>query len=149
MRFFLILLTTLIVLANAGMASADHKTRFHIPAELRGEGKVPYCDDGGVIKKITKRFRKNNIHHRDNDLEFERMEEIRETGFVKNPSDNTDRRYCAARVYLTNGKHPTVYYLVLERDGLASLTWGVDFCVSGLDFERAHGSHCRSLRAPY
>lgn len=130
-------------------AKADHKIQLHIPAELRGDGSVPACDNARVLKKVTKRFRRNNIHHRDSDLEFDRLEQVRETDYVANPADQNDRRFCAAHVHLSDGTHPTVYYLIQERDGVASLGWGVDYCVSGHDIERAHGANCRSLREPF
>lgn len=149
MRVFLVFLTLLFSFSISTIANADNRKGFRIPAEFRGEGKVPSCNDDSVLNKITKRFRRNNIHHLDSDLAFERIGRVRETDFLKNPKDQNDRRFCAAHAHLNNGKHPTLYYLIQEHHGLASISWGVDFCVNGYDFARAHGSSCRSLREPF
>ena len=148
-RFTLVSALSVLAVASVSTAHADHKLRFHIPSEFRGAGNVPECDANKVLKKLKKRFKRNEIHHRDSNLKFDRFENIRETDFITNPADRNDRRFCAAHVHLTNGKHPQVYYLIQERDGLASLTWGLDYCVAGQDIERAHGENCRSLRQPF
>lgn len=149
MRTAVLLSAFSIFLSSMSVAIADKKERYVVPTEIRGAGKVPLCDHPRVLTKITKRFHKTNVKYRHSDLAFDRIENVRETDFISNPSDETDRRFCAAHVHLTNGTHPTVYYLIQERNGLASLSWGVDFCVTGHDPERAHGDTCRSLRAPF
>ncbi|MEP3525325.1 MAG: hypothetical protein ABJN24_07845 [Hyphomicrobiales bacterium] len=130
-------------------AIAKEKERFVVPTEIRGDGKVPLCDNPKVLAKITKRFHKTNVKYRHSELAFDRIEHVKETDHLTNPSDETDRRFCKAHVHLTNGTHPKLYYLIQERDGIASITPGVDFCVSGHDPERAHGDNCRSLRVPF
>ncbi|MEO1066458.1 MAG: hypothetical protein AAFW47_03670 [Pseudomonadota bacterium] len=133
----------------ANTAVADTNDLVHKPIDRRGEGKVPQCDDPSVLNKISKRFAKVQFKFRDSDLEFSNLERVRETGFEPNEIDQNDRRFCAAHVHLTDGNHPTLYYLIQEHEGLASIGWGVDYCVNGYDFERAHGAHCRSVRSPF
>lgn len=117
--------------------------------EIRGNGKVPLCDNAEILNKITKRFHKTNLKYRDNDLAFESVDYVRETDYISNPSDEIDRRFCVADVDLNDGTQSTVYYLILERNGVASIGPGVDLCVIGHDPERAHGDECRSVKAPF
>lgn len=149
MRALILLPAFILTLSSMGTAMADHRTRFHIPAELRGAASVPACDNPRVLKKISKKFRSNNVHNFDSTLKIENLTQARETDYIGNPADQNDRRFCVADSTLTNGTHPTVYYLIQERHGGASLKWGVEYCISGFDPERAHGADCRSLRAPF
>lgn len=129
------------------MASEDKKPV--VPTELRGEGAVPLCDDGKILKRISKRFKKNNAKHFDSDIEVVEFEEIRETDFLPNPTDRNDRRFCAGHAQLSNGNHPKIFFLIQEREGLASHGWGVEFCIRGHDPLRFYGDKCRSVRKPF
>lgn len=144
-----IFLATVLAFTFAATALADYSDPPKVEAGLKGAGKVPFCDNGKVLKKITKKFAKSNVRYNDPSIAFTQIEHIRETSFLENPTDQNDRRFCKAHVHLTNGTHPTMYYLIQEHEGIASLRWGVEYCVSGHDFERAHGARCRSLKAPF
>lgn len=149
MRAAILLSAFSIILSSPSVTVTGAKERFVVPTEIRGVGRLPQCEHPGVLSKISNRFDKASRKYRNSDLTLEKIEDIRETEFVGNPSDQTDRRFCSAKAYLTDGTHPAVYYLIQEHHSVASIRWGVEFCVSGHDPERAHGADCRSLRDPY
>ena len=149
MRISKLFLATALILSSSISAFADYSDPPKVEAGLKGDGKVPLCDDAKVLKKITKKFAKINVRYNDPKIAFTEIEHVRETSFVPNPTDQNDRRFCKAHVHLTNGSHPSMFYLIQEHEGLASLGWGVEYCVIGHDFEREHGANCRSLKAPF
>ncbi|MEM8838331.1 MAG: hypothetical protein AAGE89_09580 [Pseudomonadota bacterium] len=117
--------------------------------KIRQVGTLPLCDHGPVLNKISKRFARVHKFYRDSDLALGEITSVRETAERLDVPEASNRRFCAAHVSLTDGADTTVYYMILDQGGLASIGWGVDFCVQGYDYERAHGAECRSLRAPF
>lgn len=136
-------------LAATKPVNAESSFRLHRSLDAPREANVPVCDDAKVLARMTKNFRRTNIRYRENALEFATVEKIRETDYLINTDELTPRRFCAAHVHLTDGTHPTVYYMIVDQGGFAGVRWGVNSCVSGHDPERAHGADCRSVRKPF
>lgn len=106
------------------------------------------CNDSGILARIEARFRHQvlNVPHLP-DVEIVGFRKVHERRYIpfseKRP---IARRYCAATAALSNGKHRTVWYLIEDRMGFASMGDGVEFCVSGFDRWRVYSGHCRVLR---
>jgi len=114
MRILKTILAATIALSTASLAYADISKPPKVEAGLKGAGKVPLCDDEKVLKRITKRFAKANVEYNDPSIAFTEIEHVRETSFTPNPTDQNDRRFCKAHVHLTNGTHPSMFYLIQE-----------------------------------
>ena len=56
------------------------------------------------------------------------------------------RRYCDARVVLSDGHERTIWYLIEEGQGFAGVGDNVEFCVSGFDRWYVYNGACRVLR---
>ncbi len=53
------------------------------------------------------------------------------------------RRFCSAIVYISDGsKHP-LHYSINEDTGMIGATWGVEWCVVGLDRNWAFNPACK------
>ncbi|MGE0501290.1 MAG: hypothetical protein AB7I79_06445 [Rhizobiaceae bacterium] len=106
------------------------------------------CDDPSILARIENRFR-HQVRHVPHlpDVEIVGFRKVHQRRYLplseKRP---IARRYCAATAALSNGKHRTVWYLIEDRMGFASVGDGVEFCVSGFDRWRVYNGHCRVLR---
>ena len=56
------------------------------------------------------------------------------------------RRYCTGTAMVSDGQPRTVNFSIIEDGGFASIGWGVEFCVVGLDRNWAYNPTCRMAR---
>ncbi|MGB3536836.1 MAG: hypothetical protein WBA42_01620 [Mesorhizobium sp.] len=106
------------------------------------------CSESWVLSKITHRFR-HQVRHVPNlpDVEIVDFRGIRQHRYQ--PASDTwpiGRRYCGATVALSNGLDRTIWYLIEEGQGFASVGDNVEFCVSGFDRWMVYNGRCRVLR---
>ncbi|MCX5493244.1 hypothetical protein OSH11_00855 [Kaistia dalseonensis] len=109
-------------------------------------GRVPLCDDPSVTNDITKRVNWANDVTWKTGLSIGDFQRIDQTSFKPGYPGLIDRRFCHARVAVSDGREANVYYLIEERQGFASIGWGVEFCIPGQDPWRVYDGNCRTLR---
>jgi capsid protein len=113
-----------------------------------------YSDDDGVcgqpwvLNKITSRF-SYQVHHVPHlpDVQITDFRRIHQHRYQ--PASETwpiGRRYCGATVSLSDGRDRTIWYLIEEGQGFASIGDNVEFCVSGFDRWMVYNGRCRVLR---
>ncbi len=132
------------------------------PAEARwapfhaNYANVPVCDDHVVLSAITDQFDETESLYWGGVHAIDAFERIREIGFRSDGIDYIPRRYCVARALIYNPRVTppeqrrarTIVYNVGAAEGFLGLTWGVEWCVVGLDRELAYeyDSDCALLR---
>lgn len=106
------------------------------------------CEIPKVLSRITKRFRHQVTHvphlpdvsivayHNVHEHRYLPAREFRPIG----------RRYCMATAEFESGERRSVWYMIEEGMGFASIGDGVEFCVSGFDRWNVYNSGCRVLR---
>ncbi|MEL6505355.1 MAG: hypothetical protein AAFO61_01615 [Pseudomonadota bacterium] len=106
----------------------------------------PLCHDKKVLGSIVERFNwaEKNTWHRG--FTMSDVTRVRERLVRDNPEFLIPRRYCRAHSHLTNGTHPTVFYMIEGGQGFAGNGFHVVFCVGGLDPWRENNGSCRLLR---
>ena len=119
---------------------------------LRGrgyDGSVPGCDWG--LGTISSRFRQKERKFWASDAVIDEFAEVREIAF--RPWGNTliPRRYCEANALLSSysfgqTRWTKVYYSIGEDTGFAGITWGVQWCVVGMDRNLANAPDCKQAR---
>jgi len=77
-------------------------------------------------------------------LAIEGFSKIREVGLRSAGVDLIPRRYCSADAVMNDNKVRRVHYWVGENQGMIGWSWGVEWCVVGLDHHRAFGPACRA-----
>ena len=120
-----------------------------VPAEKRYSpftGKLPPCDDKGVLGVIADRFQEKESLYWKSALQIKAFDHAHEYAFRRNGLDYIPRRYCTARATLNDDKHHEVTYWIGERLGIIGWDYGVEWCVSGLDRNRAFAPGCREAR---
>ena len=120
-----------------------------VPAERRVRpftAELPACADPGVLDTITSRFQQKESLYWNSALEIRDYDRVREYAFRRNGLDYIPRRYCSARARLNNDKLYQVTYWVGERLGIIGWSYGVEWCVQGLDRNNAFAPGCRAAR---
>lgn len=128
---------------SLGVTQAVHAADFGVYSD---DGSV--CGEDWVLKKITNRF-SYQVHHVPHlpDVEIVDFQRIHQHRYL--PADETwpiGRRYCGATVSLSDGRARTIWYLIEEGQGFASIGDNVEFCVSGFDRWMVYNGRCRVLR---
>jgi hypothetical protein len=125
------------------------------------DAQLPNCGDPSVFTKIANRFNAREKRDWNSSLEIKGLDRARETHFRPNGADLIPRRYCTARALLSDGKYRTVTYYMTEDQGITGWhgslfsgllrfatpsSYGIEWCVSGLDRHRVHAQDCRMAR---
>jgi hypothetical protein len=120
-----------------------------VPAERRTEAyraDIPACDNHGVLDRIVRRFQEKESDYWGSQLQIAQVDRIGETGFRANGPDYIPRRYCLARVLLSDGNMHQLTYWIGEGLGIIGLDYGLEFCVAGVDRNWAYAPNCRAAR---
>jgi hypothetical protein len=144
----LVLAGFVVALAQGALVSAT-QARPLTPAERRYQpydGSLPFCDDANVLRKIDDRFQSRESEYWNSGLAIVGYEGVREIGYRKNGLDYIPRRYCKARVFMSDQKVREMTYWVGESLGPIGIGWGIDWCISGLDRNYAYGLDCQAAR---
>ncbi len=136
------------VLATAPALAHDPGVERGFVEGLINDGESKACGDEKILTKITKRFRhqvKNVPHLPDVTIvEFRNPHEHR---YVDETSLRMiARRYCMATAVFDTGEKRSVWYVIENGMGFASVGDGVQFCVSGFDRWNVYDAACRVLR---
>jgi hypothetical protein len=110
----------------------------------RYDAVVPSCEAG--LPWIVSRFSEKESHYWQSELQITGFEHVRETAFMPWAANTIPRRYCSATALVTDGKKHLVHYSIGEDTGFIGATWGVDFCVVGLDRNWAYNPRCKMAR---
>ena len=79
-------------------------------------------------------------------MEIGGFDRVREIGFRSNGLSYIPRRYCVARAAMSDQKRRTVVYAVGTQLGIIGVTWGVEWCVVGIDPMFAYAPDCEIIR---
>lgn len=109
----------------------------------RYSGKLPVCEDPFALSIIQGRFATKERRFWQSSLELVAFDRIRETANRPWNSDTIPRRFCSGRVQVSDGVWRPVHYLIAEDQGLIGASWGVEWCVVGLDRNWANNPVCR------
>jgi hypothetical protein len=109
----------------------------------RYDGILPSCDAEAALYKISSRFnmKENDFWH--SDLQIVAFDKIREIAFRPWAGNTIPRRFCSAIVDISNGRRTVVHYSIGEDTGMIGMTWGVEWCVVGLDRNWSFNPACK------
>ena len=120
-----------------------------VPGERRVipyDGDFPGCDDTGVLEKVTSRFAEKEAKFWNSSLTITGYERIQRTAFRPWGIDYIPRRFCTGIALMSDGRKRRIDYSVREDLGIIGATYGVEFCVLGLDRNWAFAPGCRMAR---
>jgi hypothetical protein len=112
----------------------------------RYEGVLPPCDYPDALVKISSRFNNKENSFWNTDLKIITFEKIRETAFRPWAANTIPRRFCSGIVEISDGRKHVIHYSIAEDTGMIGATWGVEWCVVGLDRNWAYNPACQMAR---
>ena len=137
------------LLTGAIVAPAQSANWFEMNTGLGGpryDGIVPLCDQFLAIWKIQRRFSVKESRFWSSNLEIVQIDNIRETVFRPWADGTIPRRYCRARAQTSDGVWRPIYYSIIEDGGMIGASWGVEWCVVGVDRNWASNPACRMAK---
>ena len=120
-----------------------------VPAERRVlpyDANIPGCGDQWVLAKVAQQFAEKEAKFWNSNLQIVEYEQIRRIAWRPWGLDYIPRRFCTGTVTLSDGRKRRIDYSVREDLGMISMTWGVEFCVHGLDRNWAFNPACKMAR---
>ncbi len=148
----LAVLAGLIVVAGlAGPAGARNAREEISPAEeevFPYDADIPGCQDVAVLEKVSNQFAEKEAKFWNSSMTILSYDTIQRTAWRPYGVDFIPRRYCSATATTSDGVRRKIDYSVRESLGIIGATWGVEFCVHGLDrnLAYAYSSACRMAR---
>jgi hypothetical protein len=109
-------------------------------------GVLPACDDGKVLRRITWAFAEREKLYWEPVLSLQAFEIPHEVAYMPWGNEFIPRRYCRTNVLVSDGKKRPLWYSIGEGLGEASIGWGVEWCVTGLDYNRSFAPACKMAR---
>jgi hypothetical protein len=117
-----------------------------VPAEQRYSaftGVVPTCFDASVLGRIKSRFSSREGTYWNSQLSIIGFEKIAAVADRPWGADFVPRRFCTGVALISDGVKRRVDYMLKEDLGIIGATWGLNWCVNGLDYNRNYAPECR------
>lgn len=143
-RLVLCTLATISALQPAAAASLLEKN-FWLPGQ-HYSGVLPFCDDERVRSTIASRFAQKESEYWRSPLVIQKFDRYRELAYRPWGVSYIPRRFCMARALTSDGYFRQVSYSIAEDQGIIGATWGVEWCVQGLDRNFAYAPNCKMAR---
>ena len=140
------LLLALLIVSVFGLGNAVEPAKAGLVDPYVQKKTFPLCHDEKVLKKIIKRFNWAEDNTWQRGFYLNHIERVRERVVQGTRVSQIARRYCRAHARLTNGRHPTLYFLIEEGQGFAGNLFNVEFCLGGYDRWNEYDGSCRALR---
>lgn len=112
----------------------------------RYEARVPLCEDSWVMWKIRDRFSQKESQFWQSNLQIAGIEHIRETAWRPWHYASIPRRFCTGYALISDGTRRPIHYSIAEDTGIIGITWGVEWCVVGLDRNWANNPICKAAK---
>ncbi|WP_406854454.1 hypothetical protein ABEG18_18145 [Alsobacter sp. KACC 23698] len=107
---------------------------------------IPACADPAVLSKIQDRFSETESSYWNSSAAIVSFETVRVLGFRPWGLDYIPRLFCTGTVVVNDGRRHRIDYSVAEDLGFIGWGWGVEYCVTGFDRERAYSPACKMAR---
>jgi hypothetical protein len=108
------------------------------------DGVLPPCE--AALGRIAARFGEEESRFWNSDLQILDFERVRETAYRPWAAGTIPRRFCSAVALVSDGRKHQVNYWIGEDTGMIGASWGVEWCVVGLDRDWAYNPRCKMAR---
>jgi hypothetical protein len=112
----------------------------------RYDGVLPACDAPSALEEISSHFASKESRFWNSDLTIVEFERLHETAYRPWDRDLIPRRFCSGVVRLSDGRRHAVHYWIGEGTGMIGASWGVGWCVVGLDRNWAYNPACKMAK---
>jgi hypothetical protein len=105
---------------------------------------IPACDYPAALDRIITNFRTKEFRFWNSELRIVGVENIQETAVLPWAAQSIPRRFCTGVAIINDGSRHPMTYSIAEDTGIIGLSWGVNFCVAGLDRDWSYNPDCRA-----
>jgi hypothetical protein len=140
------LVATLAILPAGSASAAGWLEKNFYLSGPRYDGILPPCNHAEPLRKIASRFNQKENMYWNTDLEIVAFGEIRETAFRTWAPNTIPRRFCSGIVEVSDGTRHALHYSIHEDTAWIGSSWGVEWCVVGLDRNWAYNPACKMAR---
>jgi hypothetical protein len=109
----------------------------------RYDAVLPACDATSALGKIVGRFAVKESRFWNSSLTIQDVSAVREVSFRPWMEGTVPRRFCTGKVLVSDGRWRTLHYSIIEDGGMIGASWGVEWCVVGLDRNWAYNPACK------
>ncbi len=139
--------SALLLAAFAAPASAASWPEFNFGLSgPRYDAYVPLCDHPGVLDAIAGEFAGKESEFWSSNLAILGIDRVRELAFRPWAAQAIPRRFCTGLAVLSDGTKRPVHYSINETGSFIGVSWGVEWCVVGLDRNWAYNPACKMAR---
>jgi hypothetical protein len=142
----LTLATASFVTASAPAGAAGWFEKNYYLIGPRYDSRLPPCDEPRALSTIQQRFGTKEGRFWNSDLQIVEFDRIREAAYRPWADGTIPRRFCSGRVLVSDGRWRAVHYSIIEDGGMIGATWGVQWCVVGIDRNWAYNPQCKMAR---
>jgi hypothetical protein len=132
----------LLALAAPATAASWLEKNFYLSGP-RYDAVLPACDAASAVGKIVGRFAVKESRFWNSSLTIQDVSAIREVSFRPWMESTVPRRFCTSKVLVSDGRWRTMHYSIVEDGGMIGASWGVEWCVIGLDRNWAYNPNCK------
>ena len=104
---------------------------------------LPACDAQAALGKIVSRFGEKESANWNSSLKISGFDQVHEVAYRPWAATTIPRRFCSAIVHVSNGSKHQLHYSIGEDTGILGATWGIEWCVVGLDRNWAYNPACK------
>jgi hypothetical protein len=139
-------------LAAAALALlvSQHALAFWYPLahdpETGSLARIPECADRALAGAVIGRFNQTESMYSNGRHTMTAIAGMRQTDFHPMRDDKVARRWCQGTALFADGARRRLVLELGSNTGHLGLTYGLTYCVDGLDRLMAHAPNCRVLR---
>ena len=149
LRLYILLIASAILIAgeagNCAYAASFLEKNFWLSGP-RYEASIPPCETPSALSTIQSRFAEKEGRFWNSALQIIGFEQVQQVAVRPWATDTIPRRFCSAFALVSDGVKRRVHYWIGEDTGIIGATWGVEWCVLGLDRNWAYSPRCRMAR---
>ncbi|HEY1361170.1 MAG TPA: hypothetical protein VGF60_02930 [Xanthobacteraceae bacterium] len=131
-----------VLTAGPAVAASWLEKNFYLSGP-RYDGVLPPCDYPPALGRIAQRFGTKENRFWNSELVILAFENIREIAFRPWAANTVPRRFCTGKVEVSDGRRHVIHYSIAEDTGMIGASWGVEWCVVGLDRNWAYSPACK------
>jgi len=110
----------------------------------RFDSQLPTCDNSWALSTIRRRFASKEGRFWNSDLQITNFDRIHEVAYRPWADGTIPRRFCGGRVQTSDGQWRALRYSIVEDGGMIGWSWGVQWCVVGVDRNWAYNPACQA-----
>ena len=137
----LIVAAALLGMAAPTKAASWLEMNFYLSGP-RYDGVLPPCE--AALDTIVSRFAEKEGQFWNSDLQIMDFDRIREVAYRPWADGTIPRRFCSGRALTSDGHWRTLRYSIVEDGGMIGWSWGVQWCIAGLDRNWAYNPACQA-----